>query len=122
MAVRVGRVAFALFVTLVKGQKECALARQLGRHEHLVSVHGHMHKRAAKLQKRLGRVAVFAVLLLPVIAGGLVGPGVFQLQRDQGHSVQEKHHVDLLQRIGLRIAHLPHHAEQVRVEVFVHLS
>ena len=120
VAIRVWRITLAVVVALVERQEKGSGPGQFGGHEHLVGVHRHMHQRAAKVQKWLASVAVVTVLLLAVKACGLAGPGVLQLHRNKGHSVQEYHHVDLFQRIGLRIANLAGDAPDIGGEVFVH--
>lgn len=87
----------------------------------LVGVHRHMHQAAAKLQQRLAAVAILAVLLLPVITGGLAGPGVLQLQGGEGQPVDEEHHVDLFQGIAQGVAHLAGTTEDVRREAVPYL-
>ena len=120
VAIGVGRIALALVVALVEGQEEGGAPRQFGGHEHLVGVHGHVHQGPAELQQRLAGIAPFAVLLLAVVARGLAGPGVLELNRDQRQAVEEEHHVDLFGRVRLRITDLAGDAEDVGGEVLVH--
>ena len=62
-----------------------------------------------------------AILFLPLVAGRLSRPGVFQFQRGKGQAVDEQDHVDFFERIGKGIAYLPCAAEDVIGKVLFNL-
>ncbi len=82
-AVRIGRVAGAVVVSLVEGQEPRALAAQLGAHAHLAVVYREMHHAAAELEQPLARVAV-ALVLLDGVLDRLLGEAVLQLESGDG--------------------------------------
>ena len=87
-AVRVGRVAGAVLVTLVEGQEPRAFARKLGAHPHLAIVHREVHRAATELEQPFARIAV-ALVLLDGVLDRLLGEAVLQLEGGDGQAVDE---------------------------------
>ena len=117
VAIGIDRVTFALSVgqSLVEWQEIGALAIDLGRHPHIIGIHGEMHEAAAELEQGFLRVAVVAVLFLGVI-DVLACPRVFQLQRGERQAIEEKHHVHRLV-IDTGEKHLPRDRKNVGLEL-----
>ena len=95
-ALRIGRVPGCSGATLVEGEKVRRRARQAGRHEHRLGVHGEVHQRTAlEFEDRLARVAVLLVLPACVL-DPLVRERILQLQRGHGNAVQAQRDIERL--------------------------
>ena len=85
--------------TLVEGHKESILSSQLGCKVHFVLVKGEVRQAAAIVQQRLTGAALLFVLLLAVILGRLVSPGILEFEGKEWQAVQEYHHIYLVSGI-----------------------
>ena len=92
----IGRVPGGSGATPVEGEKVRRRARQAGRHEYRLGVHGKMHQRAAlECEDRLARVAV--LLVLPAcILDPLARERILQLQRGHWNAVQAQRDIERL--------------------------
>ena len=88
-AVRVGRIARSVLVTLVEGQKPALLALQAGAEFDLRVVHGEMNHAAGELEQQLLGTAVMLVLIDRIVHI-LLGQLVFQLEGDDRQAVDEE--------------------------------
>ena len=73
----------------VEGHEERLAQIQAGGEEHLVFVEREVSQTTSILQQRLLRVSVFPVLLLSVVSGCLMCPGILQLKCKQRDAVNE---------------------------------
>ena len=99
------RVAGAVVMAAVKGQKDGRFAFQLGGHEDLVRVNGEMDQ-AALLE---GKEQLLGVALVAVLSFGvlhvLAGHGVFEFQADHRQPVDGQHHIGDGAAARLHLAH-----------------
>ena len=117
---RVGRIASAIVVALVEGQKPRALALEVGAETHLVIVHGKVDGAAAELEQQLLRVPV-ALVLLHGIENRLFGELIFEFEGGDGQAVDEHGHVEGERSLIAAVAELAGDAEDVGREPLGHL-
>jgi hypothetical protein len=111
-AVRVGRVAGAVVVTLVERQEPRTPAAQLGAHPHLAVVDREVHHAAAELEQPFARVAV-APVLLDGIVDRLFGEAVLQLESGDRQAVDEQAQVERAARRVAAVGELARDREAV---------
>ena len=111
-AVRVGRVAGAVVVTLVERQEPRTPAAQLGAHPHLALVDREVHHAAAELEQPFARVAV-APVLLDGIVDRLFGEAVLQLESGDRQAVDEQAQVERAARRVAAVGELARDREAV---------
>ena len=87
-AVRIGRVARAVLVALVEGQKPALLALQTGAEFDLRIIHRKVTHAAGELEQQLLGAAVMLVLINRIVHV-LLGQLVFQLEGDDWQAVDE---------------------------------
>ena len=114
---RIGRIARAIVVALIEGQKPRALALEMGTETHLVIVHSKMHGATAELEQQLLRVAV-ALILLHGIEYRLLGEFVLEFEGGNGQAVDEHGHIEGECRLNAAISQLTRDAEKVGREPF----
>ena len=111
-AVRIGRVAGAVFPAPVEGQEPRGLAFEVGAKAHLAFVHGEVGYAAAELEELFARVAVLLVLPDRVMHR-LLGETVFQLEGEYRQAVDEKTQVESELGLVAAIAELTGDGEAV---------
>ena len=94
MAVGIGRVALAVVVAPVEGQKDRLLARQLGGHEDVIGIDGEVHDAAAQSCSSGSWLLSPLFILAHGVVDRLPGPGVLEFDGGDGQPVDEEHHVD----------------------------
>ena len=115
------RVARAVFVAPVEGQKARPEPAQPRGHPDLVRTDGEVHERALLPAEDGGlRVAVLLVLLDRVV-DALPGELVLQLGGDDRDAVEEQHEVQLVVVVRV-VAELPHDGQAVRFVELPHLG
>ena len=110
--VRIGRIARAVTVALVEGQKPALIPFKLRAHPDLIVIHGKMHHAALEAKQQLRRATVGPVLLdsIPIV---LLGQLIFQFHRDDGQTIQENAHIQRQQGIEFRVLQLSCYAENI---------
>ena len=118
-SVRVVGIPRALSVgqPLVEWHERRLLPRKSRGEEHLVLVEREVRKAPPEVQERVARIAVLAVLLLPVVARRLARPRVLQLEGEERQAVHENHHVELVAGMAQRERLLARDGELVLREV-----
>ena len=111
-AVRVGRIACAVLVALVEGQKPALLALQAGAELDLRIVHGEVNHAAGELEQQLLRAAGMLVLIDRIVHV-LLGQLVFQLEGDDRQAVDEDAQIQRQLRGVGREMELARNAEDV---------
>jgi hypothetical protein len=114
-AERVGRVAGAGAVALVKGKEARSAAVQFGGEGGEVGVDGEVGEDAAEGEERLAAgIAVVAVLALGVL-DSLPFEGLLELGREEGQPVEEEDDVEAFFGVGA-VAQLAHDGEAVALD------
>ena len=110
--VRVGRVARAIVVSLVKRQEPRRGALQLGTELHPLVIDCKVRERTPEGEQQLLRVAVPLVLLHGII-DSLLRDVVLQLEREHGDAIHERHKIHGIAAVARTVMHLPGDHEAV---------
>ena len=81
---------------LVERHKICFCSFEACGEIHLILVESEMSQTSCKPQKGISWVAVFSILLLPVITSRLVRSRVLQFDSEKRDAIDENHHINLV--------------------------
>ena len=104
----------------MNGRNQDAFALELRAEAHFGVVHGEVRDAAAELEEELARVPV-ALVLLHRVGDRLLGEAVFEFERGDRETVDEKAEIERELRLVAAVPKLPRHAEAVRGEALLRL-